>query len=96
MVAALRRDLRKLPEELRDCTEAAAALELARSIDQGLQVAVASRQLAALLVSLRSRGQALTAVRPSAPADAQSDEPKGAGIGDLTARIAARRDASTG
>lgn len=70
------------------------AIELAKTIDQGLQVGPASKQLVALMAELRERA---AKDKPAAPQPV--DEPvvsKGAGIGDLSARIAARRGAAAG
>lgn len=88
VVAALRRDLRKLPPALRDCTEAAAALELARSIDAGEFVVAASKQLATLMTSLRSRAKTMAPVAPPVPTTASAKESP---VADLTSRIAAAR-----
>lgn len=94
VVAALRRDLRKLPVALRDCTEAAAALELAKTIDQGLQVSSASKQLAALMVVLRGRALSMQVAEK---AQVNAPEPvKESPVADLSARIAARRGSSAG
>lgn len=95
VLAAVRRDLRKLPEELRDCAEAAAALELARTMDQGMHIATSSKELRAVMNALRGRALSMAPADPKPAATAP--EKAGPGIADLTARIAsARRNAASG
>lgn len=91
-LAALRRDLRRLPEELRDGVEAACALQLARSIDAGEFVVAASKQLATLMTSLRSRAKTMAPVAPPVPTTASAKESP---VADLTSRIAAARRGGT-
>lgn len=94
VLAAVRRDLAKLPADLRDCTEAASAIQLAKTIDAGTQVAASTKQLSVLMTQLRTRAKA--AVPTPAPAPTAEESAKGAVIGDLTARIADRRRSSAG
>ena len=93
-LAAVRRDLGRLPEELRDGTEAACAVQLAKAVDAGEFVVASSKQLAALMTSLRSRAKTMAAVAPPAPSSLSAKESP---VADLTSRIAAaRRGASAG
>jgi hypothetical protein len=101
VVAAVRRDMRRLAVELRDSAEAAAAVELAKTMDQGMHIATCSKELRAVMSQLRAADAALGRVRQveQEQAEAASKQParRDAGIADLTARIdAARRGASAG
>lgn len=92
----MRRDLRKLPVELRDTAEAAAAIELAKTMDQGFHIATSSKELRTVLTGLRARAAQAAAEEKREPA-ATAAPTKGPGIADLTARIAeSRRSASSG
>jgi len=95
VVAAVRRDLQRLPVELRDCAEAASALALAAAIDQGLTVAMCSKELRAVMTALRAVAARVQAQETRR--DASPPPTKESGIADLSARIAAARgSASTG
>lgn len=85
-LAAVRRDLDRLPADLRLTTTAAAAEGLARSLDLGTET---YRFQAALVKELRD---CLTALAELAPLDAEEDDP----VDDLTARRSARRAAAAG
>lgn len=82
---ATTRDLKALPPELRDSALAAAAVELARNIDNGVTPSSCARELRAVMAQLTDLAA------PQTPA-----EPRGGGIADLSARIAARRNTSAG
>lgn len=95
VLAAVRRELRKLPDTLRDAPEAAAAIEMARTIDQGMHQVTCSRELRILLATLRAQ-----ALEASAQLVREEHKPvkseEGAGLADLSARIAARRGTASG
>jgi hypothetical protein len=71
---------------LRDGVEAACVLELARGIDQGLQVVASSRQIAALMTTLRARARTMQAEHaPPAPTTKESP------VASLAEHVARRR-----
>lgn len=76
VVEAVREDLADLPERLQRGALAAAALELARTIDQGLNQATCTKELRAVLADLKAQ----------APPRVEGDT-----VDDLNARRAARR-----
>jgi hypothetical protein len=76
VVDAVKTDLADLPERLQRGALAAAALELARTIDQGLNQAGSTKELRAVMAELRTQG----------PVQAKGDA-----VDDLNARRAARR-----
>lgn len=95
VLAAVVRDLGRLPEDLQTCTEAAAARRLARTIDAGITVPLCTKELRAVMADLRLR--AAPATKPTAPDVPEDDEPvRGAGVADLASRIAARRQPASG
>ena len=99
VLAAVRRDLRKLPEELRDCAEAAAAIERAKTMDQGFHIATSSRELRTVMAGLRARAAAeatATAKAERGPAGSAPAE-KGPGASDLIGNVRSlRRSTSAG
>lgn len=90
--AAVLADLARLPEELQRCTEATAALALARCVDSGVTVATCVRELLATMAALRARAKAMQQADGSGPASssAKTDE-RSSPVADLTARISAAR-----
>ena len=76
VVDAVKTDLAELPERLQRGALAAAALELARTIDQGLNQAGSTKELRAVMAELRAQ----------APM-----QPKGDAVDELNRRRAARR-----
>lgn len=97
VLAAVRRDLQKLPEDLRYCAEAAAAIELAKTMDQGFHIATSSKELRTVLAGLRARAAAEAAGRAKAergPA-ASAPEEKGPGASDLIGNVRTLRRSTT-
>lgn len=88
--AAVLRDLAQWPADVTMTTDAAIALALAAKLDRGGEISVApvARELAAVMDRLRHAAG-------SSPG-ASAEESGSRGLGDLTARIAARRAASEG
>jgi hypothetical protein len=84
VLAAVLRDLDRLPEELRESTAAMAAQELAKSIDLGPET---YRFQASLVRELRETMDSLTAKAPP--------KVEGDAVDDLNARRAARRSAAS-
>lgn len=85
-LAAVRRDLDKLPADLRDTATAAAAEGLARSLDLGVET---YRFQAALVKELR---ECMTSLAAMAPPQIEEGDP----VDDLNAKRAARRAAAAG
>lgn len=85
-LAAVRRDLDKLPADLRETSTAAAAEGLARSLDLGTET---YRFQASLVKELR---ECMTALAEMAPPEVEEGDP----VDDLTARRKARRAAASG
>lgn len=81
VVDAVKADLADLPEKLQLGALAASALELARTIDQGLNQATCTKELRAVLAELREQ----------APL-----KPSGDAVDDLNERRAARQRAASG
>ena len=95
--AAVLADLARLPEELRDSTEAAAARALARCIDDGVTVATCVRELMATMSALRARAKAMEQADGKASASGSTSPDaakKGSPVADLSLRIAAARGRS--
>lgn len=93
-MAAVRRDLEQLPEELRLCTEAVSAVALAMSVDAGEMVATCTRELRTTMAALRARAVELRMTEAPLPAPSEVKESP---VADLTSRIrAARRGSSAG
>jgi hypothetical protein len=90
-VAAVRRDLEQLPEELQLCTEAVSAVALAMSIDANQMVATCTRELRTTMAGLRARAMALRMAGAPLPRPSEKESP----VADLTARIAAARRGDT-
>lgn len=86
VAAATSRDLVKLPEDLRLSAAAAAALELARNVDNGVSPAVCARELRTTLAQLAEAAARAASVGTSGEA---------AGLGDLFDELAKRRSASS-
>lgn len=84
VTASVASELACLPESVTAAPEAAIALALARKLDSGGEVSVApvSKELREVLALLRL--------------EAPAERNEVGGLGDLTARIAARRAASEG
>jgi len=82
---AVETELAELPDDLRACATAAAALRLADSIDLG---PISFRFQAGLVSELR---ECMTELRAKAPAKVEGDK-----VDDLLARRARRRSASAG
>lgn len=88
--AAVLADLAALPEELRRCTEASAAIALARCIDSGVTVATCVRELIATMAALRARAKAQQLADGTLPVSSTTER-RESPVADLTARISAAR-----
>lgn len=94
-VAAVRADLGKLPEDLRGCAEAVAAVALAMNVDAGVMVTTSVRELRATLAGLRARATAIAMAEK--PLVRASETVKESPVADLSSRIrAVRRGSSAG
>lgn len=89
--AAVLADLARLPPELQRCTEATAALALARCVDSGVTVATCVRELLATMAALRARAKAMQQADGNGPASSSAKDERSSPVADLTARISAAR-----
>lgn len=86
VAAGVERDLARLPESARSSALAETARTLARNVDSGSSPAQCARELRAVMADLTTQHATAAPVDPG----------KGVKVSDITARIAARRDAATG
>jgi hypothetical protein len=84
----VQKDLAAMPGELQEGGLAAAALELAHSIDRGESPSACARELRGVMAQLQEQAEA---IKPKV-----EPEKRVGGLSDLTARIAQRRASSSG